>query len=1196
MESKADESLEETHDANGSSFSVNDVSFASKSRKNPIRENTETANLISMNSSYVSLSENSDHKPSTRSPDVPGTSDVFMVPKMEDPKASEDPDDSMSGIVTGGETRNDLQTLAMEGSDDFDDEEHDVKVCDICGDAGREDLLAICCKCTDGAEHTYCMREMLEKAPEGDWLCEECKYEQDMETQKQNKTGKANGINKTYPSGQQTAIINSDHPGKAEPKCSDFNGEAGTKEYSYLKSSGKRRMDNAEISSAPKRQALESLSGSPKAQSPNKVSSLSHESSFKNSEKGKVKVHPLSTGAILTNEASASDPRLKTSQGTFSKSNSFNSFVSNPKVKLVDEVFPSKRKLIRETISTTSKEGPIRAMGKSMSFKPTSSNRFSCAESVGKMSSPRFSHDQDMKAKKLTKEQSLFERKNSLRSESMAGSTISSKFDKKSTSHCDIMSNNRDYKAINPDGKPMTISKSSEEVKKPVLHFDGDSPAKGVSNCEEKPNQANPKEDSSSGSCVTERPPCVANQVLLDGSLQPKEYSEEKTRESSGSHSNQNITANEKTSCQKCKGSDHSAQFCKVDKPVIDAPVVKNSREATNSTDDLKAAIEAAMLRKPGICRKSRVPDQSENFSAVNVNSGTSSQDQLTSAHSKRNINCAMKVHERLAISRTSTVCYSNNAKQLGVLPAEGPRRTGDAGTIVVSNENSSILHAQQHFPAAMSILLKAVIPEHQYIWRGDFEVHKSGKTLDLCDGIQAHLSTCASPRVFDAAKKFPCKVLLNEVSRSSTWPMQFREFGVREDNIALFFFAKDLGSYEKSYKALLRNLMKHDLALQGNFGSIELLIFPSNQLPENFQRWNMMFFLWGMFRGKKASRSQRVPGVEKPLTQDILRAVAPSPENVCSAGPMENSVCSTPASDTEIPASKVSKSASSHKVVECIASDSKSEMECTSVQNAEGDSNPNTCDQMSVPSASQADGHNTLHDIASVGSSSKESSNNNDATPSGVSLDYRSNDESAPLVRDNMNEDPTKNVLGSSGVNHNKRSHSASSETDQAIPSSGHANNFVEEVHCNKKWKPTSSGSYGGNDETSTLEGLGNAEKFLFPVDPQPIGSSIQWKVHDPLQDNQFHNKVPNLNLALGDETKPEIPPFLVGKEEKKTMEDYISDSAATKASDEDASASLSLSLLFPFPDKVVQSSSVSKTEPSPLFHFGGLGEKPDQ
>lgn len=29
-----------------------------------------------------------------------------------------------------------------------------VKVCDICGDAGREDLLAVCSRCSDGAEHT----------------------------------------------------------------------------------------------------------------------------------------------------------------------------------------------------------------------------------------------------------------------------------------------------------------------------------------------------------------------------------------------------------------------------------------------------------------------------------------------------------------------------------------------------------------------------------------------------------------------------------------------------------------------------------------------------------------------------------------------------------------------------------------------------------------------------------------------------------------------------------------------------------------------------------------------------------------------------------------------------------------------------------------------------------------------------------
>ena len=28
-----------------------------------------------------------------------------------------------------------------------------VKVCDICGDIGREELLAVCSECNDGAEH-----------------------------------------------------------------------------------------------------------------------------------------------------------------------------------------------------------------------------------------------------------------------------------------------------------------------------------------------------------------------------------------------------------------------------------------------------------------------------------------------------------------------------------------------------------------------------------------------------------------------------------------------------------------------------------------------------------------------------------------------------------------------------------------------------------------------------------------------------------------------------------------------------------------------------------------------------------------------------------------------------------------------------------------------------------------------------------
>lgn len=41
---------------------------------------------------------------------------------------------------------------------------------------------------------------------------------------------------------------------------------------------------------------------------------------------------------------------------------------------------------------------------------------------------------------------------------------------------------------------------------------------------------------------------------------------------------------------------------------------------------------------------------------------------------------------------------------------------------------------------------------------------------------------------------------------------------------------------------------MKNDLALKGNLGDVELMIFPSNQLPEKSQRKSYHIFIWCIF------------------------------------------------------------------------------------------------------------------------------------------------------------------------------------------------------------------------------------------------------------------------------------------------------------------------------------------------------------
>lgn len=51
----------------------------------------------------------------------------------------------------------------------------DVIVCDICGDVRHGHLLAICSRCMDGVEHTYCMKKMQNEVPKHGGLCEECK-------------------------------------------------------------------------------------------------------------------------------------------------------------------------------------------------------------------------------------------------------------------------------------------------------------------------------------------------------------------------------------------------------------------------------------------------------------------------------------------------------------------------------------------------------------------------------------------------------------------------------------------------------------------------------------------------------------------------------------------------------------------------------------------------------------------------------------------------------------------------------------------------------------------------------------------------------------------------------------------------------------------------------------------------------------
>uniref|UniRef100_A0A5B7AG95 PHD-type domain-containing protein n=1 Tax=Davidia involucrata TaxID=16924 RepID=A0A5B7AG95_DAVIN len=1282
-------------------------------------------------------------------------------------------------VVSSDAQETSLQSQPVDESDDSDILEHDVKVCDICGDAGREDLLAICSRCSDGAEHTYCMQEMLDKVPEGDWLCEECKFNEDFEKQKQDKFGTVDGNKKTQSSGKATAV-NTNLSVKFDTKDTDVEGNTTNKDILSAKVSVERHVENIEVISAAKQQTFEPIMGSPKTSSPSKIAALSHDCSFKNLEKGKVKpAHQLSSGMHSINDtlettcSPTTGPRLQVPRGTLVKSYSFNSSNAKPKVKLVDEAVPQKQKSARESASLDTKDGAGRLIGKSMSFKSANSGRFNASESKVKMLSPKFSHGQDLKGSKQAKDRSLFERKNSFRLErplgnsAMATSVVSTmKVDQKLASRGEThslssVSNNHELKGVQSDNKLTTLSKVTSYVARrgsemPVSLGEikqqssclpsvvGASATNGSSSsAEQKPNQTSPKDDPSSN--TSDRSFCNFNESLLDGLPRHRESTNlgERIREISVSRSWQNITAGGRNvPCQKCKEMGHTVQFCTVDSPrslAVDASAARNSREVMNGGSKLKAAIEAAMLKKPGIYRKNRIPDQSDDLpmSGTNLNGEITSHDQLSkkkNSHDQlsissntRNMFSADEIHEGQAVLQNSSddSCIQttlNNVKQLSSLPTEAVNsKTGDT-----SDGKPSIRDLPSHASAATSVLNLSAIPEHEYIWQGGLEVYKSGKLPQLFDGIQAHLSTCASPKVLEAVNKFPHKVLLNEVSRSSTWPIQFQETGVTEDNIALYFFAKDLESYERSYKSLLESMMKSDLALKGNLEGVELLIFPSNQLPEKSQRWNMLLFLWGVFRGKRMNCSQPVSGSPKDicLPRDIPTAIMSLPENICSVEPVDMDFSARDRSCNVALASEVP----AEMEIPCLPSeingdcdikvsslDSKSHfgqanvgwqdcrLDSTSlsrIQTSSGQLCPGMgCSstpleeyfypdcrhdaglQPSVQATRTFNGSNrsenwetpfgiqpttspfeTLpvgtREVGVVGSIVEEKKIPNRMNNSKNQVKFERNlkeeevplDSQAALERETVMRDLINKELNSWQLNHRKRPQVDPKETLQAASAGTGQTNPWNEVNSvlvggseNKKQKTGFSGVYEHNssrdasssrdglaswrhnvgnsfpikercdeacDKAVILENSGNAERYFFPVDPHSAkcfnlgDDSMSWKVFSPKDEDWLHDVAPNLELALGAETKLSkqgILPFLVREVDKKNDEDQPPEKLATKG-EEDISASLSLSLSFPFPDKEQTEKPVSETEQllpegrhvnTSLLLFGGFSDK---
>ncbi|KAL0843186.1 hypothetical protein Bca101_016431 [Brassica carinata] len=1025
-------------------------------------------------------------------------------------------DESVSSAMSESESDSEMVEL------------HDVKVCDICGDAGREDLLAICTRCSDGAEHTYCMRERLNAVPEGDWLCEECLAEE-AEKQKQEAERK-----------RETEVILSPH------------------------SSGKRHADKLEAAPDAKRQAVEDSTGSPKKSFLPRIGALSRETSFKglDSPRGKLS-HQSSFTDNKMEGARSTGSQLQPPKGGFLKSSSFNSSSSKPKVQLLDDVILPRKKIGKDT-SLGIKEGGFGNVSKSMSSRTTDTGSSSGNDSQAKMLASKVYHLQEGKSTKQLKDRST-------ESNAPAAAT-DQKLTPRSSLGSSYANSTRDLKGLQSDGKRGSLTKQVSNLKRnrlenPVTSGGEISTNEKCNAREQSSSQADCKDELPSTSCAGEGVPSNGNVASQDRLPRSKEFREvgKKSKEAFGKRQRSSLLSDAKGVPSSQKGGQTAESNETSGVSDGDPSTTKNVREDINKGNRLRAAVDAALRKKPSF-GKNRVLEQCDTSLASNVHP--------SSEKTLRN-QLPQKMHTNLwPAPDPYKQTIVTNEKQL--VPSGADAMPPRAVELEVNIPSVKPVMRDWPLVPPPALLKSSAIPDHESIWQGNLEVRKSRNQSAMHSGIQAHVSTLASPKVAEVMNKFPEKFSLDEVPRLSTWPAQFQDKGTKEDHIALFFFAKDVESYERNYKPLVDNMIKKDLALKGNLDNVELLIFASNQLPSSCQRWNMLYFLWGVFRGRKEICTNPQKNTSLPASDVLPRDQDP------------NDLCPTSSPSKHLE-KESSLRESPHKIHETQnrtdvfshenPSGRESSVERSLITKEEAASKEDEPGANHIPC--QANGSNTGDSLVKKVQHIEEQ-------------DIGGRKDLPLTVTGPGQVNPLEKDLNSSQASHRKRQVwelTNPAAVNQKMELVNEAS-FEGSPHKKLKTENESSSSVSRDTIGNDSGMMQKSPKIVFPLDLNMEGEDMELDDDlTPLGNNNDNNEdnnrrligtVPNLELPFRGEQTTGLLPFLARKTNASEQSSHSMNKEKDKEEDDDDSASLSLSLSFPGEEK--------KNGNTPFFLFRDL------
>ncbi|AQL05471.1 uncharacterized protein [Zea mays] len=779
----------------------------------------------------------------------------------------------------------------------------DVNVCDICGDVGREYLLATCTRCLEGAEHIYCMRVKLEKVPVGEWFCEECQLKED-----QNNTSNygISVVNVTEGKNQRTESRSK--PKTLQIVVPDFDAlEVTHSALTADRCDGNSKRLHLASTDTQTRQLKDTTPAAQRLDVKNKKSL-----SVTNRNKLQVLTSDLdtrphnygtSTSGVYTNKSQSSEfllnhkkLRVSTDMQSPLSSEGLRSppisckrhaeSMSSPKPRIVKAGTLGKQDVISRANSfkKSNKGGlssvdniPVRT---TQAVKSSDSQTLSRSYSLGNMVNAKAPVPSPRGF--LSKQLSFNSTNNGPKVKQLADG-VSSKLRPAEHSPRDP----RDKKSIKKivqsgsfkhEGSDSIVAGSSK--KKQTFHLSQDEKP-GVlkvikeNNLTERrasfslkkrniPSSPRPDSCMKSGERKNDQDISRSGTSILKSSKKPG-YAEKKQNNdlSRSDNGKEDVTVHPKT--MEVSGKD--AYVVKTSDPPVQPQCAKKDRPNDVEDDDLLISVNNV-----NIAPNEHAEVVPTTFAAMTYESDLQDvpRESTSDDSAPKVVCCQQKLLENTGDDSGKIVEVVQDSGDIlsvtphglqmahNLYPPDNKLHKPDLKKEAFADQSSALGNCLKDF----------VIPEQSYIWQGGFEVSGHGNSPEMFDGFQAYLSTCASSKVREVGEQLPDKIQLAEVPRHSSWPLQFNEVNPTEDNIALFFFAKDVESYERAYGKLLDNMLLGDLSLKANIGGTELLIFPSDKLPERIQRWNGLPFFWGIFYARKASSPLELPTNNCPLEQ----------------------------------------------------------------------------------------------------------------------------------------------------------------------------------------------------------------------------------------------------------------------------------------------------------------------------------------